>query len=38
VGLTKQAGELVAVPHPQPKSGFKNPRAYGAQPVFSSET
>jgi hypothetical protein len=38
VGMTKLSGELVAVAHPQQRTGFKNPNSYGAKPVFSSET
>lgn len=37
VGLTRQAGELVAVAFPTPKTGYKNPMAYGAKPTFTSE-
>eukprot|EP00879_Flechtneria_rotunda_P005517 GHRR01005810.1.p1 GENE.GHRR01005810.1~~GHRR01005810.1.p1 ORF type:complete len:180 (+),score=49.49 GHRR01005810.1:523-1062(+) len=38
VGLTRQAGELVALAYPTPKTGYKNPCSYGAKPVFSGET
>eukprot|EP00882_Tetradesmus_deserticola_P016351 GHRQ01017459.1.p1 GENE.GHRQ01017459.1~~GHRQ01017459.1.p1 ORF type:complete len:174 (+),score=48.25 GHRQ01017459.1:1757-2278(+) len=37
VGMTRQAGELVAVAHPQHKAGYKNPMAYGAKPKLSAE-
>jgi hypothetical protein len=38
IAVQKVSGELVAIAHPQNKTGFKNPNAYGAKPVFSSET
>eukprot|EP00877_Chromochloris_zofingiensis_P000226 jgi/Chrzof1/10203/Cz04g32170.t1 len=38
LGLTRQAGELVAVAYSSPKTGYKNPNAYGARPVFNGET
>lgn len=37
VGLTRQAGELVAIAHATPKTGYKNPHAYGARTVFTSD-
>jgi hypothetical protein len=37
-GLVKQAGELVAVTAPLPKTGYKNENSYGAKPVFDGET
>ena len=36
--LVKQAGELVAVTPPQPKTGYKDDNSYGAKPVFNGET
>lgn len=38
VGLVKQAGELVAVTAPLPKTGYKDVNSYGAKPVFDGET
>lgn len=38
IAVHKVSGELIAIAHPQNKTGFKNPNAYGAKPVFSSET
>jgi len=36
--LVKQGGELVAIPYPTPKTGYKAANAYGAKTIFSGET
>lgn len=36
--LERRGGEIIAVPHDVPKTGYKAPNAYGARSVFQSET
>lgn len=36
--LVKLSGDIAAIPHNPPKTGYKAANAYGAKPVFTGET
>lgn len=36
--LIQTGGDVIAVTHPVPKTGYKAPNAYGARPVLQGET
>ncbi|GAQ82541.1 hypothetical protein KFL_001150020 [Klebsormidium nitens] len=36
--LVRRGGDIIAIAHPLPKTGYKAPNAYGAKPIFQDAT